>query len=116
MGHHVDSYLILEFPTQAQAETCLAAINNMAAAYWRGLGYTVTNGQLIGKNAATGEDMLDSAKTITWDTVKASPDNTFYFASLRNDVKFKAGADRLPADVFGFVERKFPQEWIKVAE
>jgi len=112
MGDHMDNYLILEFLTKLQAETCLTAINDMAAAYWLDLGYTVVNGQLIGKNAATGEDMPDSAKTITWDVVKTSPDGTFYFASLRNDDKFKAGADRLPPEIFGFVERPFPQEWV----
>jgi len=107
----MDNYLILEFPTQKQAEACLAAINDMAATYWLDLGYTVANGQLIGKNALTGEDMPNSAKTITWDMIKESPDSTFYFASLRNDDKFKAGADRLPPEYFGFVERPFPEQW-----
>jgi len=107
----MDTYLILEFFTKAKAETCLAVINDMAAAYWVDLGYTVVDGHLIGKNSLTGEDMPDSAKTITWDMIKESPDGTFYFASLRNDDKFKAGADRLPPEYFGFVEKPFPDNW-----
>lgn len=108
----MDTFLILSFPTQAQAEACLTAINQMAATYWVEQGYTVINGELIGKNALTGEDMPDSARTISWDTVKQSPDGRFYFASLSNDERFAKGMEQLPDAFFGYTEKPMPAEWM----
>ena len=108
----MDNYLILSFPTKAQAETCLKAINSLAAQWWQSQGYTVVDGQLVGKNAATGQDEPESAKTITWGVVKESPDGTFYLPSLRNDPRFIDGLEMLPADVQGlYEERTFPDAW-----
>ncbi len=105
--------LILNFPTKPQAEYCLGLVNQMAATYWVEHGYTVINGELIGKNAATGDDMPKSARTISWDTVKQSPDNTYYFSSLSNDPRFAKGMEQLPAAQLGFTEIEFPVEWVK---
>lgn len=108
----MDEYLILEFPTQESAEQGLYIINLIAVAYWQSQGYTVIEGQLIGKNSLTGEDMPDSAKTITWDTVKQSPDGTFYFTSPIVDEKFSAWRERLPEGVVLPEDKVFPVEWI----
>ena len=112
----MDSYLILEFPTQESAEQGLYIVNLIAAAYWQSQGYTVIDGQLIGKNAATGEDMPNSAKTITWDTVKQSPDNTFYFTSPSSDERFSLWRDRLPEGVTMPPDKVFPIEWMLNSE
>lgn len=116
MGHYMDKHLIIEFPTQAESEQGLSIINMIAAAYWQSQGYTVIDGQLIGKNAATGLDMPDSAKTITWDEVKKSPDNTFYFTSPRIDEKFIAWRELLPDGVTMPSDKIFPIEWMPVSE
>jgi hypothetical protein len=83
----------------------------MAANYWVEQGYTVENGQLIGKNAKTGEDMPDAARTLTWDIVKESPTGTFYFTSLSMDPRFIKGMERLPAMLLGFTEMVLPEGW-----
>lgn len=105
--------LILEFQIQQEADQCLAAINGLAAQWWMGQGYTVEDGALIGKNAKTHQDQPDKAKTTTWDTVKESPDGTFYFSSLSNDKRFLNWKEAL-AEI-GFVaigvEREFPEQW-----
>jgi hypothetical protein len=110
----MEQFIILNFPSKAQAEYCLWRINQMAATYWVEQGYTVINGELIGRNALTGEDMPDSARTISWDTVKQSPDKTFYFSSLSNDPRFAKGMEQLPADLLGFTEMEFPAAWVPV--
>ncbi len=112
----MDSYLIIEFPTETEANQCLYVINQIASSYWQSQGYTVIDGQLIGKNALTGEDMPDSAKTITWDTVKQSPINTFYIISPNVDERFSAWRDRLPEGLTFPADTLLPQEWIPVEE
>lgn len=108
----MDGRLILEFLTEADANQGLYVINQIAEAYWQSQGYTVIDGQLIGKNALTGEDMPDSAKTIAWDIVKQSPDGTFYFTSPIIDEKFSAWRERLPEGVVLPEDKLFPVEWI----
>lgn len=116
----MDRHLILEFDTLIKAQTCLAVINQLAAAYWVSQGYTVLDTPegkvLVGKNAATGEDMPDSEKTITWDTVKVSPVNTYYFTDPAQNEKFSLWKER-SADlgyVFDGVQKEFPAEWVNV--
>lgn len=108
----MEQYLILEFQNRQAAEYCLAMIDNMASDFWVAEGYLVIDGELVGKNAATGQDMPGATRTLSWDVVRESPEGTFYFSSLRNDTRVTAGADRLPAEVFGFIERVFPEAWI----
>ena len=110
--------MILEFTTQQEAATCLAFINQLAADYWTERGYTVIeeNGvkQLIGKNAATGADEPNAQRTLSWDTVKQSPDNTFYFATLTGTPY--AGAMEQLAENFTYVEKAIPAEWFPAPE
>lgn len=112
----MDEHLILEFPTQQDAEQGIYIINLIASAYWQSQGYTVIDGQLIGKNSATGEDMPSSARTTTWDTVKLSPNNTFYFTSPSVDERFSAWRDMLPEGVVLPMDKVFPIEWVSVVE
>tara|TARA_R110000851_G_scaffold65043_1_gene147854 strand:- start:206 stop:526 length:321 start_codon:yes stop_codon:yes gene_type:complete len=100
--------LILEFSTRIEAQTCLGAIDAMAADYWVEQGYTVTNGQLIGKK--NGVDNPSAARTLTWDAVEESPDGTFYFSSLTG-TPFEAGMDQLSA-AFTFTEKEIPEAWL----
>lgn len=99
--------MILEFTTQSSAEACLAAINSMAAGYWVDQGFTVTNGELIGKK--NGVDNPSATPTITWDTVQESPDGTFYFTSLTG-TPYEVGMEQLSA-LFTFTEKEIPEEW-----
>lgn len=112
----MDRHLILEFDTLIKAQTCLAVITQLAAAYWQSQGYTVIDGQLIGKNAATGQDMPDSEKTITWDVVQLSPDNTYYFSDPAANVNYSLWMERATAMgyVFDGVQKTMPTEWIPV--
>ncbi len=113
MGHHMDKYLILSTTSRADCEAVLSAINALAAQWWQAQGYTVIDGQLVGKNAATGEDMPDAAKTVTWDEVREAPDGTFYISSLSNDERFANGMNQLPADVLAlFEEVEMPIDWV----
>ena len=103
--------MILEFQTQTEADACLAVINQLAETYWVQQGYTVENHQLIGKNAATGEDEPMDTRTTTWDVVRASPVGTYYFTSLTG-THFEAGMTHLPQSVFNYTEKQYPQEWV----
>jgi hypothetical protein len=103
----MDGRMILEFTTKAAAQTCLGDINSMAESYWLDQGYTVTNGQLIGKK--NGVDNPDAARTLTWDEVKESPNGTFYFTSLTG-TPFEAGMESLES-AFDFTEKYFPADW-----
>jgi len=107
----MDQPLILEFTTRQQAEDCLIAVNQIAAAFWESQGYTVIEGRLIGKNVATGMDDLNAAQTITWDTVKESVTGTFYFQSLRSDPRFVDGMNQIPQEIFGYTEKTLPIDW-----
>ena len=118
MGYHMDKHIILEFDTEQKAQTCLSVINQLAAAYWVSQGYTILDTPegkaLVGKNAATGEDMKDSEKTITWDTVKLSPDKTYYFSDPAQKENFSLWMERAASMgyVFDGVQREFPAEWV----
>lgn len=108
----MDGYLILECQSRESAAAVLDAINVLAGQWWQSQDFTVQDGQLVGRNAATGEDEPGSARTITWDTVKESLDGTFYLTSLRNDPRFVDGIEMLPAEVRAlFEERPFPEAW-----
>lgn len=115
MGYHMDGNLILEFPTEAQAAFGLGVINGIAAGWWQSQGYTVINNQLIGKNAATGQDMPESARTITWDTVKQSPDNTWYISSPASNPNFINWRDHIPQGVTMPADKPIPESWIQTA-
>lgn len=108
--------LILEFPTQTTAQQGLAVVNAIAAAWWQSQGYTVINGQLIGKNAATGEDMPDSARTLTWDVPKESPDKTWYITSPASSPNFKDWRSYLPEGVSFPADTIMPIEWTRRPE
>lgn len=106
---------ILEFSTQADAESCLATINQMAADWWQAQGYTVIDGELIGKK--NGVIAPESARTITWDVVKESPDNTFYFSSLSNDARFPDWKDTYTQyGNIAYTEKDFPDAWVPAEE
>lgn len=106
--------MILEFTTEQEAATVMAFINALAADYWTAQGYTVIdeNGikQLIGKNALTGEDNPSAQRTLSWDAVKQSPDNTWYFASLTG-TPYEGAMEQL-AQNFSFTEKEIPAEWL----
>ena len=106
-------YLIYEFETEGSAHACLQAVNALAVQYWTEQGYTVIDGEngkeLIGKK--NGVDAPESAHTLTWDSVKESPDNTWYFASLSSDERFAAATQQLIDAGFTFTERSFPAAW-----
>jgi len=81
----------------------LAVVNEIAAAWWTAQGYTIEEKdgvkQLIGKNAKTGEDEPDKARTLTWAKIEESPDGTFYIASPINKPAFAKWRNHLPKGV-----------------
>lgn len=112
-------YLILEFETQESATNCLNILNQVAAAWWIEQGYTVENTEdgliLIGKNSKTGEDD-PSGITTTWDTVKESPDGTFYFTSPTPDPRFVDWRNYMPEGIDLGTEKEMPEEWMNNGE
>ena len=102
---------ILEFTTQSEADNALAVINQIAENYWLSQGYTVINHQLVGKK--NGVDNPDACKTITWDTVKESPDGTFYISSPSSSERFVDWRDYLPDGVVMPEDKAFPDAWIE---
>lgn len=114
MGRNMDNNTIIEFSTQLEAETGLAIVNQIAAAWWQSQGYTVIDGELVGKNAATGQDEPTATKTETWDIVKESPDGTFYFTSPATDARFVDWRSYLPEGVSMPEDKGFPIEWTPI--
>ena len=84
----MDGYLIVEFDTAEEAQSALDVINQIAAAWWQSQGYTVINGELVGKNAKSGLDDPRAAKTKTWDNIKLGDNGKYYFSSLSNNPMF----------------------------
>lgn len=92
----MDGYLILEFQSRPEAETALSVINELAARWWAAQGYKVEAGTLIGKNAASGADEPDKARTTTWAEIQESPEGTFWFPSPDNDPRYAGWREYLP--------------------
>lgn len=107
----MDQYLILEFQTEAEAQAALAVINQIAAQWWAAQGYTVDNGTLIGRNAASGNDEPEKQRTTTWAEITESPEGTFYFPSLSNDPRFADWRDYLPHGVTMPPDKALPDVW-----
>lgn len=116
MGRDMDGYLIIEFGTKGAADACLSALNQVAAAHFASLGYTVKQTEqglvVMGKNAATGEDNPKGVTT-TWDQVKESPVGTFYFASPTPDQRYKDWKNYMPEGMDLGVEKLFPEDWVE---
>lgn len=71
------------FTTQAQASAALALVEDEIRSVAAEKGFTVTpDGKVIGKNAATGED-VPTAVTERWSEVIQFADGTWGFPSLR---------------------------------
>ncbi len=92
----MDKYL--EFTTRVEAQSCLDAINLMAANYWSSQGFTVVGTSLVGKKQ--GVDNPSAARTTTWDEVRKIKVK-FYIASLTGTA-FEIGMEQLQE--FNFVE------------
>lgn len=110
----MDKHLIIEFDTKAQGQTFLSVFETVAVNYWQSQGYTVIDAlsgkAIVGKNSLTNEDNID-ALTTAWDTLKKSPDGTFYLTSPSPDPRFKDWRDFIP-DIYLGVEKEFPEEWL----
>lgn len=88
--------LVLEFDTLPEAQTALAVIDQIAAAWWSSKGYSVENNELIGRNAKTGVDNPDKTRTKTWAEIQETADGKFYFYSLSNKSCFCDWRNYLP--------------------
>ena len=113
----MDKLIILEFDTKQKADICLAVINQIAAAYWRGHGYTVINNQLVPKNA-DGTDNLKAQRTTTWDVVQESPDKTWYITDPAVNPNFVAWEERAGQAGYKFdgTRKPYPKEWVQEIE
>lgn len=92
----MDRYLI--FDTEQEAQDALDIINQIASSWWASQGYTVINGELVGKNASTGLDEPEKARTTTWANIVPVQDG-YGFYSLSNDARFVDWRDYLPDGV-----------------
>lgn len=111
---------ILVFDTEQECGQALAIINQIAAGWWVSQGYTVIDdggvNELIGKNAATGEDAPDKMRTTTWDVVKQSPTGTFYIIDPADNPNFVDWRQYLPQGVTFPDAVPFPPEWLQEIE
>ena len=109
----MDNDLILIAKDGYTADQLLEYINRLAAAWWQSQGYTVENGELIGKK--NGEDNPGAAHTITWAEVKTAPDGTQYFLSLSNDPRFCDWKQYWVAAGFpeAYEEAESPAQWLE---
>ena len=73
---------IMEFTTQALAQSCADAIDALAVQYWTDQGRTVQDGTLISWNAATLADDAAAPRTLRWATPELSPEGTWWVTSL----------------------------------
>lgn len=95
MGDDMDEYLMQEFDSIEAAQACLAAINAVAQNYWQSQGYSVQDGALIGKNAASGEDEPMAARTVAWAQIEDMDGGKFGFYSPGNAPRFALWKGRL---------------------
>ena len=109
---------ILEFNTEAEAESALSVVNQIAAAFFQAHGFTVepkadspSGLRVVSKSAATGQDRPDACGTETWDTVKESPDSTFYFTSPSVKPAYADWRDNIPEGVPMPADKDFPESW-----
>lgn len=88
-------YLILEFSNLSLAQSALDLIN-------------------ISSLSILSGDESDEYKQITktWDIIRESPDNTYYFSSPAGNTIFNAGYQALSASSINFVEKILPASWI----
>lgn len=73
----MDNYLT--FDSKAKAEQAQREVFAEIANKYEGVGYTVINGEIVGKNNA-GVDQLDAQRTTAWATVKDDKDGNFSFS------------------------------------
>jgi hypothetical protein len=73
---------IMAFTTEAAANACAADIDAQAVDYWADLGFTITDGALVSRNAATGLDDPAAQRTVRWSAPALSPDGTWWIVSL----------------------------------
>jgi hypothetical protein len=95
---------IMVFETLALAQACNAAIDALAAPYWQGLGFTVTNGELVPKNAATGQDDLSAQRVTTWAIPLETPEGKWWITSLTGTEFEPAMIDLRAAHTFTEIE------------
>lgn len=79
---------ILTYPTQAEAQAALDAIDAMAADWFEAQGAAVDRSgarpELIARNAASGYPEPQATRTVTWSKIWEAPTDppVFYIASL----------------------------------
>ena len=73
---------IKDMPTRAKADLMNAEHFEVHKEICAGLGYTVTPEGIVGKK--NGVDNPGAQLTTSWDTVKESPEGTFYIAAMNN--------------------------------
>ncbi len=111
----MDQHLILVFPNVQAADTTLAAINALFEQCLQSQGHTITEHQIIGKNAETGEDMPSAARTVSWDVVKRSKSGVYYITSPTNDQRFVDYLSKLQPEVQAlYTEQTMPEEFVSV--
>ena len=117
------SRLILEWATKEEADKGLEFINQLAIMYHIEIGETViadpdspTGKKIVSRRASNGELRPDACGTKTWDSVKESPDGTFYIASPAVKPQYVNWRDRIPPGVVMPDDKEYPDAWNVVEE
>lgn len=87
--------LYLTFETENEASNALSIVNIIVFSLLENQGYTVQNGELIGKNAKTGQDNLNACRTTSWDVIREINDR-YGFLSPVNNSRYTDWRDYLP--------------------
>lgn len=82
----MDQSLVFIFSDQPTAQSFLDAAFALYAAQKQAEGYEFTDGVVIGKNAATGENMPAAQGTTKVGDVLTAPDGTVYVMQLPDDL------------------------------
>lgn len=97
----MDGNIIL-IGTYKDVQQTLVVINEVAASYWKGRGYTVVDTPkgkaVVSKNADTGEDMPNSL-TMTWDEASPLNETEWYIADPAGTEEFMYWRDKIPEGI-----------------
>lgn len=88
--------------TKEQIEQLLNVVNQIVQSYLAGLGYTVIDGAVVAKNAATGADNPE-ALTTTWAIPQpidpGNEDGDWFIVSPSSDPRFVDWRERIPESI-----------------
>ena len=108
---------VINVQTHQEISQISFAVNQLAANWKEGQGATVIrddNGnaiQVVGKNAATGEDAPNKTGTTAWDIPRQAPDGSWYIIDPANDPRFVDWRQYIPPGITIPEAVPMPESW-----